>query len=148
MTIFRLAALAALLVSATAQIALADGRVTGCTPEDRFPHKKTELVLFDTGSTAIKAEYRDDIAAAAKWARDRYIQKICLIARADPRGNEEYNRQLSLKRASAVAAALRQHGVGIAELESHALGEAPGGFLSFLEDDSTADRRVEIVMVK
>lgn len=147
MRIFRLA-LATLAMGAIAQTAFAEGRVTGCTPDAGFQHKKRELVLFDTGSSAIKAEYRDDIARAAKWARDRYIQKICLIARADPRGNEQFNRELSLKRANAVAAAMRQEGVGNAAMESHAVGEAPGGFLSFLDDDSTADRRVEIIMVK
>ncbi|MEM6490675.1 MAG: OmpA family protein [Pseudomonadota bacterium] len=125
--------------------ASADGRAPGC--EEQSTHSRTYIVAFDTGSAAIRSEDREKLAAAAKRSKDRYIQKICLLAYADPRGSVEANRALSLRRAAAVEADLRQRGV-TAAMESHALGEAPGGFLEFLTDDAQEDRRVRIVLVK
>lgn len=125
--------------------ASADGRALDCEPSS--PHGKRYIIPFDTGSSSIRPADRAKIDEAAKRSKDRYIQRICLLAYADPRGSVEANRALSLKRAGAVEAALKQRGVS-AEMEPHALGEAPGGFLGFLSDDEQEDRRVEIVLVR
>lgn len=123
----------------------ADGRAPGCEPSK--PHGKRYIVAFDTGSSSIRPADREKIDAAAKWSKDRFIRKICLLAYADPRGSVESNRALSLKRAAAVEAALTRRGVS-ASMERHALGEAPGGFLGLISDDEQEDRRVEIVLVR
>ena len=141
-----IAGLAAFAVASAASAA--DGRVMGCEPEQDFAHKQDYLVNFATGSTAVNADDRAELKKAAKWARDRYIQKICVIGRADPRGNPEYNRQLSLKRAKAVAGILRAEGIGSAKIATHAVGEAPSSFFGLIDNDNTEDRRVEVIMVK
>jgi OOP family OmpA-OmpF porin len=118
-----------------------------CAPNMTASQYSPVIVSFDTGSVKIRDLDQQKIANAAKLAKDNYIQQICVTGFADKQGDAKMNQLLSNRRAEAVAAELRKHGVPQNTVVVNASGE-PGGsaFSSFSGAGaaSAADRRVEI----
>jgi outer membrane protein OmpA-like peptidoglycan-associated protein len=118
-----------------------------CAPNMTASQYSPVVVSFDTGSVKIRDLDQQKIANAAKLAKDNYIQQICVTGFADKQGDAKMNQLLSQRRAEAVAAELRKHGVPQNTVVVNSAGE-PGGtaFSSFsgASAASAADRRVEI----
>lgn len=118
-----------------------------CTPNMTSSQFSPVTISFDTGSVKISAQDQEKIANAAKLAKANYIQQVCVTGFADKQGDARMNQILSQRRAEAVAAELRKHGVAQNNVVVTAAGE-PGGsaFNSFsgAAAASAADRRVEI----
>ena len=105
------------------------------------------FVNFDTGKATIRSEDRKELNEAAKQAKGRYVQVICVIGRADKRGSPAANEALSRKRARAVAEYLVSRGVKSNTLLISARGEAFGENI-FGSIVSAEDRRVEVKFIK
>ena len=80
-------------------------------------------VYFDYDKFDIKAEYKDLVAAHAKFLSSNRQFKMLIQGNTDERGSREYNLALGQKRADAVKKALGLLGVSESQLESVSLGE-------------------------
>lgn len=80
-------------------------------------------VFFDLDSFTIKDEYRNLVAAHAKFLAQNPKYKILIQGNTDERGSREYNLALGQKRADALKKALVLLGVSEAQIESVSLGE-------------------------
>jgi outer membrane protein OmpA-like peptidoglycan-associated protein len=130
-------ALAALILPGTA------GAVTGCPNTGRGesgPYK----IEFGVGRSAIMPAHSKTLDEVAGLAKARYL-KVCLLGRADKQGNQKANYDLSVRRAEAVAAALRKRKVNPRSITVVGAGEAYGDWLNIL-NQSQADRAVEIIL--
>jgi len=80
------------------------------------------LVFFARGSDELDAGARDVVTYAARAARVAEPAAIAVTGYADPSGDASANQELSRRRAEAVAAALRESGVGASDIRIAARG--------------------------
>jgi len=80
-------------------------------------------IYFDLDSYEVKDEYKDLVAAHAKYLNNNRGFKVLLQGNTDERGSREYNLSLGQKRADAVKRSLTLLGVGEGQIESVSLGE-------------------------
>lgn len=80
-------------------------------------------VYFDYDKYEIKPEYKDLVAAHAKFLVDNRQFKMLIQGHTDERGSREYNIALGQKRADAVKKALVLLGAREDQVESVSLGE-------------------------
>ena len=80
-------------------------------------------IYFDLDSYEVKGEYKDLVAAHAKYRTANRGFKVLLQGNTDERGSREYNLSLGQKRADAVKRSLTLLGVEEAQVESVSLGE-------------------------
>lgn len=80
-------------------------------------------IYFDLDSYEVKGEYKDLVAAHAKYLNNNRGFKMLLQGNTDERGSREYNLSLGQKRADAVKRSLTLLGVKEDQLESVSLGE-------------------------
>lgn len=97
---------------------------------------------FDTDSYAIKPGGYNELSRVAN-VLNKYPQTTIQVAgHTDSRGSEDYNQQLSEKRANAVKNVLIQNGVNESRIRSIGYGESMP-----VSSDFAQNRRVEIVIV-
>lgn len=80
-------------------------------------------IYFDLDKYDVKDEYRDLVAAHAKYLVAHKGFKVLLQGNTDERGSREYNLSLGQKRAEAVKRSLSLLGVSEDQIESVSLGE-------------------------
>ena len=80
-------------------------------------------IYFDLDKYDVKDEYRDLVAAHAKYLVANKGFKVLLQGNTDERGSREYNLALGQKRAEAVKRSLSLLGVKEDQIESVSLGE-------------------------
>jgi peptidoglycan-associated lipoprotein len=80
-------------------------------------------IYFDLDKYDVKDEYKDLVAAHAKYLVDHKGFKVLLQGNTDERGSREYNLALGQKRAEAVKRSLTLLGVKEDQVESVSLGE-------------------------
>ena len=80
-------------------------------------------VYFDLDSYEVKGEYKDLVAAHAKYLVANRGFKVLLQGNTDERGSREYNLSLGQKRADAVKRSLTLLGAREDQIESVSLGE-------------------------
>jgi len=80
-------------------------------------------IYFDLDSYEVKDEYKDLVAAHAKYLTANKGFKVLLQGNTDERGSREYNLSLGQKRAEAVKRSLALLGVKEDQIESVSLGE-------------------------
>ena len=95
-------------------------------------------VFFKTAKSDLSADAVAKLKAAAKALGDRGITSVTALGYADPRGNTNNNKQLSMKRAQAVQAFLSGNGVAGNKIAVDARGETDSGSLA-------RDRRVDVI---
>ena len=83
----------------------------------------TRSVYFDYDKFDIKAEYKDLVAAHAKFLSNNRQFKMLIQGNTDERGSREYNLALGQKRADAVKKQLVLLGAREDQVESVSLGE-------------------------
>lgn len=101
------------------------------------------IVYFDYDRDDIKPEFRDLIAAHARFLRDNPQARVKLDGHADERGSREYNLALSERRAKAVLNQLLLAGVPEAQLSTAAFGEEYPAVKGHDEAAWSKNRRVE-----
>ncbi len=102
-------------------------------------------IYFDYNSDTIRAEYRPNVEAHAKYLNANTATKMTLQGNADERGTREYNLSLAQRRAVSVKKALNILGVSDAQIETVSYGEENANPNCASEDCYQQDRRVEIV---
>jgi outer membrane protein OmpA-like peptidoglycan-associated protein len=103
-------------------------------------------VLFDTAGSDLKEGAEVSMDRLAAFLKDNPERRLLVEGHTDARGSEEFNRELSGRRADAVTEALVQRGIPSERLRSAGLGE---GFPVASNDTSAGmqqNRRVEIVV--
>jgi peptidoglycan-associated lipoprotein len=101
--------------------------------------------FFSFDSADLKPGARDTLERVADCLESGALRgnEVVLVGHADPRGSDEYNEELGMSRAEAVAAFLRRSGVPKTRIETESAGERGAS-----DDASTwpRDRRVDIVL--
>jgi outer membrane protein OmpA-like peptidoglycan-associated protein len=100
-------------------------------------------VEFPTGSSKIGPENTKTLDEVANFNKTRF-SRLCLLGRADKKGNDKANLALSVRRAEAVAAALQKRGVSPKDITVVGRGEPYGAWFGGLS--SQADRAVDITL--
>lgn len=103
-------------------------------------------VLFDTNGDELKAGADVSVDRLAAFLNENPERRLLIEGHTDARGAEEYNKDLSERRADAVAEALVERGIPSERLRSVGLGEE----YPVASNDTSAgmqqNRRVEIVV--
>ncbi len=102
-------------------------------------------VYFDYDKFEIKAEYKDLVAAHAKFLSNNRQFKMLIQGNTDERGSREYNLALGQKRADAVKKALMLLGVREEQLESVSLGEEKPSCVDATEECWAKNRRGDML---
>lgn len=102
-------------------------------------------VYFDYDKFDIKPEYKDLVAAHAKYLAANKGTKVLIQGNTDERGSREYNLALGQKRSDAVRKALSLLGVAEAQIESVSLGEEKPKAEGNDEAAYTENRRADIL---
>lgn len=102
-------------------------------------------IYFDFDSDAIRAEFRPNIEAHAKYLQANGDAKVTLQGNADERGTREYNLSLGQRRSVSVKKALNLLGVQDNQIETVSYGEENANPNCSNEECYQQDRRVEIV---
>jgi outer membrane protein OmpA-like peptidoglycan-associated protein len=99
-----------------------------CEPEDIFEKLSSELseiptIYFDLGKAMLRSVHRTELVRTAIMLKRMPNLMLYIEGHADQRGDEEYNRKLSERRAEAVMNYLINRGVDTNRLESQWFGD-------------------------
>lgn len=102
-------------------------------------------VLFDTGAAKLKPGAASTIERVASFLKNNNDTKVIVEGHTDSRGSDEYNQQLSERRAQSVADALTFRGIDRSRIESTGRGKT----LPVASNDTAVgrqqNRRVELI---
>jgi len=102
-------------------------------------------VYFDTNSAEVTSKEAPKIAQAAAALKGLPASaKLLVGGHADPRGNADYNRRLSIQRASAVRDRLVKLGISTSRMEVRSFGETDAVAAGSEAVSHNLSRRVEI----
>ncbi len=101
-------------------------------------------IYFDYDKDTVKAEYKDILAAHAKYVASHPKAKMTLTGNTDDRGSREYNVSLGQKRSVSVKKSMNVLGAQDAQIETVSFGEERAD--TNCKDDACygKDRRVDI----
>jgi peptidoglycan-associated lipoprotein len=101
-------------------------------------------IYFDYDKDVVKAEYKDLLAAHAKYVASHPKAKMTLTGNTDDRGSREYNVSLGQKRSVSVKKSMNILGAQDAQIETVSFGEERAD--TNCKDDACygKDRRVDI----
>lgn len=98
--------------------------------------------FFDTNSASLKPGAYSEIDRVAKVLNQYPQTTIQVAGHTDSRGSEQYNMELSQRRADAVKNALVQRGIDPMRMQSYGYGESQP-----ISSSDAMNRRVEIIIV-
>ena len=101
-------------------------------------------IYFDFDSDAIRAEFRPNIEAHAKYLQAHGDTSVKLQGNADERGTREYNLSLGQRRSVSVKKALNLLGVQDSQIETVSYGEENAVDSGSSDSAYSRNRRVEI----
>ena len=101
-------------------------------------------IYFDYDKDTVKADYKDLLAAHAKYVASHPKAKMTLTGNTDDRGSREYNVSLGQKRSVSVKKSMNVLGAQDAQIETVSFGEERAD--TNCKDDACygKDRRVDI----
>ena len=101
-------------------------------------------IYFDYDKDTVKAEYKDLLAAHAKYVASHPKAKMTLTGNTDDRGSREYNVSLGQKRSVSVKKSMNVLGAQDVQIETVSFGEERAD--TNCKDDTcyAKDRRVDI----
>jgi len=134
------AATQAQLASAQAQLADLQAKQT-----DRGVVVTLGDVLFDTGKATLKPGADLAMNRLSTYLSANPQTKVLIEGHTDSRGSEEYNQELSERRASAVAAALESKGIPANQVQISGRGKGYPVASNDTPEGRQQNRRVEIV---
>ena len=103
------------------------------------------VIYFAFDSSAIEAEYREVVAAHARYLAANPSMKVVLEGHTDERGSREYNLGLGERRANSVRDLMLLNGVAPAQIDVISFGEERPVALGSDESAWRLNRRVEIL---
>lgn len=104
------------------------------------------ILYFKNESTKLRADSKKTIPDILKAIEDMSSQNISVIGHADTAGNQQYNLQLSKKRAAAISRLLILNGVDEAYIKSTSHGENNPLVKTADNVHERKNRRVEVVI--
>lgn len=102
---------------------------------------------FDFDSAVIKPEYYALLDNVAQVLKNNPSLTVEIQGHTDSIGPEDYNKQLSLRRAQAVADYLASHGIDASRLRVSGVGEADPVASNDTEEGRARNRRVQIMPI-
>lgn len=132
--------------AADLQATLGDDRIQIINNGDHLIVRMPQDILFAVDSTALLGALRSDLAALADNIRRFPGSTIDVFGHTDNTGAASYNRDLSNRRANAVAAVLINNGVAGSRIRSIGRGEDDPIASNLTLAGRAQNRRVEIVM--
>lgn len=116
---------------------------------DYLPSKKEPIAYFDFNKYNIKPAYANLIDEIGMVLKDQLPEALVLImGHADSIGSEEYNNNLSLKRAEAVSKRLKESGIDSSRIIIRGYGESKPAQSNSTEKGRILNRRVEMIGVE
>lgn len=103
------------------------------------------VIYFDFDRSVIRPEFRDVLAAHARYASANRTARVVLESHADERGSREYNLGLGERRGNSVESALGAGGASDGQVEVVSYGEERPTCTQSTETCWQNNRRVEIV---
>ena len=104
-------------------------------------------LMFKLNSSDINESYKDDLASAAEVFVKYPDTNILIEGHTDDTGAEEFNMQLSEKRAKAVQAFFETKGIGANRMQTKWYGETQPKYPNDSEANREKNRRVEVAVV-
>ena len=126
----------------------AGGLDARCLPRELTDPKSVlsqRSIYFDLDKYEVKDEYKDLVAAHAKYLTANKGFKVLVQGNTDERGSREYNLSLGQKRAEAVKRSLALLGVKDDQIESVSLGEEKPKNPGHDESAWSENRRADIL---
>jgi OOP family OmpA-OmpF porin len=106
-----------------------------------------ERVFFDTGQWSIRPDGMSALDVVSNALKEQSVTSALFVAgHTDSRGADDYNIELSVKRASSVAEALLKRGVGQASVWKVGFGKEIPLRLNDSESNMALNRRVEFLL--
>ncbi len=105
-------------------------------------------VLFESGKTSLMPGAKRTIDKLAEFLASYPNRNVLIEGHTDNIGSEEYNIDLSLKRADAVASALIDRGIQKSRILTQGLGETYPVATNKTAEGRQKNRRVEIIVLK
>jgi outer membrane protein OmpA-like peptidoglycan-associated protein len=103
-------------------------------------------VLFDTNRAVLKAGAESTLQRLAHFMTEYPERRVLVEGHTDATGSDEYNRELSARRADTVREALMEHGIPAERIRTRGLGEAYPLASNDTAGGRQLNRRVEIVV--
>jgi outer membrane protein OmpA-like peptidoglycan-associated protein len=100
--------------------------------------------LFDTNKTDIKPKFASTLDQIANTLRDNPNTIVCIIGYTDSVGADQFNQDLSVRRAQSVTTFLSNKSIGPTRLTAAGLGERFPVASNDTETGRTQNRRVEM----
>jgi outer membrane protein OmpA-like peptidoglycan-associated protein len=146
----------------TTQLELASLEKKHATLESEFVAERTRVeqyaqfaleqlqleLLFKTNDTQLTNSGQKRVAFLADWLANHPEINIRLDGYADPRGNNNYNQQLSVQRAESVVQVLLANGVKSSRISVHGHGHSKSKAQSGNYDEYAMERRVSIGLTR
>ena len=117
----------------------------------KLPDNSIEVDLkseasFSTGSSDVKSSFSAALAKLGGVVKQYDSTMVHIIGHTDSQGSDSYNRQLSERRAVAVANALTSAGVDSSRIRTEGRGEAQPESSNTSAEGRSQNRRVEIYL--
>jgi outer membrane protein OmpA-like peptidoglycan-associated protein len=104
-------------------------------------------ILFDTNSSDLKPAARTNLANLATSLQNNPQTNILIVGHTDNTGTDEYNQNLSVRRAESVKAYISANNVANSRLSTSGKGESEPIADNNTVEGRSQNRRVEIVIV-
>jgi outer membrane protein OmpA-like peptidoglycan-associated protein len=104
-------------------------------------------LLFDVNSSTLKAEGRQNIAQLAEVLRKYDDTEVLVEGHTDNTGDDEYNQQLSIKRAESVANMVKQQAIKGSRITTVGYGETQPLQPNETAEGRAQNRRVDIAIM-
>lgn len=101
---------------------------------------------FGFDSAELAADARPAMARLARYLQAHPDDAVLIEGHTDSVGRAAYNQRLSERRAQAVVAALKEHGIEPGRLEAVGMGEARPVATNDTEEGRAQNRRVEVIV--
>ncbi len=105
--------------------------------------QRVNNIFFDFNAWELKSESTYELDRLTRFLKTNPDIRIVIAAHTDDVGTDEYNLELSRKRAMAVVSALVTNGVKKSRLESIGYGESRPEVSNDSEENRARNRRVE-----
>lgn len=131
--------------------ALKSERDSGAVKVEKLPNDVVKVTMtsqtaFDSASTSLKAGFAPTMDRLAKVVVQYGKTELTVIGHTDSEGSNQYNQDLSQRRAEAVTDYLRNKNVNPERLEAQGRGETEPIADNKTEAGRRANRRVEILV--
>ena len=103
-------------------------------------------ILFDYDSDALKSNARSNLSELAASLQRHPDVDVMIVGHADATGSDEYNMNLSYRRAQSAAQYLQQQGVAASRIETAGRGETEPIASNDTDAGRAENRRVEIAI--